>query len=430
MDKFTKKIAFIICCFLVSFSILFANGVLQEAQELYDSGNYQEALALVKPLLEENPELGQALILAGKIYFKMGYLEEAKEKVDKAIEVDRANEDYRDVRNEMASFGSLVNEASRLKKDGNYVEAKDKFAALLVENPNFAEGHFQYAQVLLQLNEAKTGAEELKKAIELRPEEEKYQQAYNHFVQKSLYDGNQFLKRRSYRRAQEQFEKALTLDPNQHLAHFFLARTYYAERNYAKALESANKCIELQDDYINAYIVKGNVLMRMNKMNESLATFKQVTEIEKENISAWDKIGYINYMTKNYEAAIPAYMEVIELKPDYDKPYENLGAIYSEQKDWDKAIEYLKKASELNPNDESTWYRLAVAYNAKGMAEKAKEAANKSLAKKPGYAPSLIELGSAERRLGNKDAARNAFRMAANDPKWKKLAEFELESVK
>lgn len=431
MNNLTKSIAYgFICCFLVSFSVLFANGVMQDAQAKYDAGQYQEALDLIKPLVEENPELAQARILAGKIYFKLGYLTEAKDNVDKAINIDKANQEYRDVRNEMASFGSLFTEASRLKKDGKTAEAKEKFAALLKQNENFAEGHFQYAQILLQLNEPAAGGKALKKAIELRPDEEKYSKAYNHFVQKSLYDGNQFLKRRNYRRAQEEFEKALTLDPSQHLAHFFLSRTFYAEKNYQSALESANKCIELKSDYDKAYIVKGNVQMKMNKMDDALVTFNDLLKIDKKSTSAWDKIGYINYVTKKYDAAIPAYNEVIKLKPEYGKPYENLGVIYSDKKDWDKAIENLKKATELNAKDETTLYRLAAAYNAKGMAPEAKEAANKSLGVKSGYAPSLIELGNAERRLGNKDAARNAYRMAAKDPKWKKLAEFEMESVK
>jgi len=72
---------------------------------------------------------------------------------------------------------------------------------------------------------------------------------------------------------------------------------------------------------------------------------------------------------------------------------------------------------------------LAAAYNATEQADKAKVAANKALQLKPSWAAALFELGIAERRLGDNEAARNAFRMAAKDPKWKKSAEFELKSV-
>ena len=431
MNIFSKNIAFkIISIFLVSFSILLANGVLQDVQSKYDAGHYQEALDIIKQYVEDNPDMPQALALSGKVYFKLGYIKEAKTNIEKAINLDKSNQEYRTARNDLATFGSSVTEAIRAKKDGKYTEAKTKFIELLKQNENFAEGHFTLSQIFMQLNEAELAGKSLKKAIELRPAEEKYSKTYTQFVQKSLYDGNEHMKRRNYRRAQEQFNQALILDPSQYLAHFFLARTFYAEKNYPKALEAVNKCLEIKDDYIKAYVVKGNIFMKMNKMNEALATFDAVTKIDKKSVSAWDKIGFINYRTKKYTAAIPAYNEVIKLKPNYDKPYENLGVIYSEQKKWDLAIINLKKATELNQKNKKayiTWNRLAIAYNAQG---KAKVAANKCLAKKSNYAPAYFELGSAERRLGNKDAARNAFRMAAKDPKWKKSAEFELQSVK
>ncbi|MBN2279964.1 MAG: tetratricopeptide repeat protein [Candidatus Marinimicrobia bacterium] len=409
-------------------SIVFANGVLQDVQTKMDEGNYQAALDLIKPYVEENPELPQALILAGKIYYQLGYINEAKDLVDKAINLDRANQEYRDFRNEMASFVTQVTEASRSKNDGKYTEAKDKFAELLKLNPNFAEGYFMYAQVLFQLDDAKNGSIALKKAMELRPEEEKYNQAYAMYGQKFLADGNALLERRDYLRATKKFQQALILDPGQYLAYYLLARAYSEEKNYEDALLALDKCISIKDDYIKAYVVKGNIFIKTNKLNDAIATFTKITEIDRGYYAAWDKIGYINYTKKDYDAAIPAYNQAIKLDPEKSKPYENLGVIYSEKKDWDNAITNLKKASELNTKEETIWYRLAAAYNAKGDAQNAKDAADKALTVKPNWAAAQYELGIAERRLGNLDQAKNAFRMAAKDPKWKKAAEFELNS--
>ena len=429
MNEHAKNAVKILCCFLVCFSLLSA-AEIEDAQAKFDAGQYQEALDIMKPYIELNVNDTRGLILAGRVYFKLGYMNEAKVNIDKAIELDKANKEYREIRNEMASFVSLTTEAKRLKNDGKYGEAKDKYAELLKLNENFADGFFQYGQVLLQLNEAAAGAKALKRSIELRPEETKYSEAYNYFVSKSLSDGNDFLKRRNYDKAQAEFNNVLILDDTQHLAHFFMSRTYYAQRNYDAALNSVNNCLKIKSDYINGIIMKGNILMKTNKLDDALAAYKSILEYDKKSASAWGKIGFINYRRKAYDDAIPAYNEVIKLKPKSAKPFETLGVIYSEKKEWDAAIENLVKATELNSKNATSWYRLAAAYNAKDMAQKAKDAANSSLIKKPKYAPALIELGAAERRLGNKDAARNAFRMAAKDPKWKKLAEFELETVK
>jgi len=411
-------------------STIFANGVLQEVQTKMDEGDYKSAMELIKPYIEDNPELPQAQFVAGKIFYQLGYINEAKVAVDKSINLDRANQEYRDFRNEMASFATQYTEASRAQKDGKYSEAKDKYAELLEINGNFAQGYFNYAQVLFQLDDAKLGSDALKKAMELRPEDENYVKAYSMYGQKFLVDGNSLLQRRDYTRATAKFKQALILDPQDYKAYFLMARAYQSEKNYPAALEAIDNCLSIQDDYIRAYVVKGSVYIRMNKMNDAIAAFTKITELDRKYYSAWDKIGYINYRIKEYDAAIPAYNEAIKIDPSKSNPYENLGVIFSEKQDWDNAIQNLTKASELNTKESTVWYRLASAYNAKGEAQNAKVAANEALKNKPNWAAPLYELGIAERRLGNNDAAKNAFRMAAKDPKWKKSAEFELNSIK
>ncbi len=412
------------------FSVAFANGVIQDVQAHYDAGEYKQALELITPFVEENPDLPQALILAGKVNFKMGNLNKGIELVDKAIKIDRNNQQYREVRNQMSSFTTKVTEAVRARKNGKRMEAAKQFSEILEENPNYAEGHFLYARTLLELDQAEKGAKALKNAIELRPDVKKYQQFYDYAVKKNLNDGNQLLQRRDYARAQQKFEQALILDPQQYLAQYLLARSYFAQRNYPKALAAVEDCINIKDDYIKAYVVKGNTYVKMNQLDKALETFNKITSIDKNYYPAWNKIGFINYRRQNYEAAIPAYEKVTELNPEYQKAYENLGVIYSENKNWENAIKNLKKAGELKPTDETVWYRLSSAYNAIGEAAKAKKAAQKALNIKSMWAAPLFELGVAERRLGNMEESKTAFRMAAKDSKWKKAAEHELKAFK
>ena len=146
-------------------------------------------------------------------------------------------------------------------------------------------------------------------------------------------------------------------------------------------------------------------------------------------MDAWKNIGYVYYKTKQYENAIPAYKEVIKLDPSYASAYANMGAIYIAQEKYNEAVNSLSKAVELNPRDVNSQYRLSQAYNNTGKCDKAKATAQKALTIKPNWAPVLIELGVAERCLGNRTAAKQAFQIAARDPKWKAVAEYELKTV-
>ena len=55
--------------------------------------------------------------------------------------------------------------------------------------------------------------------------------------------------------------------------------------------------------------------------------------------------------------------------------------------------------------------------------------AKKSLEIKRNYAPAYFELGIAEKSLGNKIAAKDAFEKAKKDRNWRKSAQFELDML-
>ncbi len=403
---------------------------LAEANKLFESGNYSESLELVQSVIESSPGNANALFLMGKIYFKTGDLEKARENIDNAIKLDRSNNEYREVRNNMSTFVSKLTEASRLFKNGAYEEAKNKYEEIIGENANFVDAYFHLGRTQMALGEVAAAAINLKKAIEMKPDDEKYSKQYNGFVQKSLHDGNELLKRKNYKQAIVKFNQAISLDPTQYFAYYFKSQIFLAERKYSEAMDNITKTIEIKPDYIKAYLVKGNIYIKMNELDNALDTYAKALKINPDYLNAWDKIGFLNYKMKKYEEAIPAYNKVIKLKPGYSKPYANLGAIYIEQKNYDLAVKNLKKASEINKKDYTSCYRLAQAYNEIDNAAEARNAAKSALQIKPNWAPVLFELGVAERRLGNKSAARQAFMQAAKDSKWKKAAEYELESVK
>ena len=93
----------------------------------------------------------------------------------------------------------------------------------------------------------------------------------------------------------------------------------------------------------------------------------------------------------------------------------------------DKAIQNYSKAVEYDIKAYDIHYRLSGAYNIKEQYEKAKNAAKKSITIKQNYAPAYFELGIAEKLLGNKIAAQNAFEKAKKDRNWRKSAQFQLD---
>ncbi|MCG2715904.1 MAG: tetratricopeptide repeat protein [Candidatus Marinimicrobia bacterium] len=426
-----RNILKITVAFLLLSTLLWAqaSSSLIDANELFLAGKYSEAKTIVEPIVENDPEYAGAVFLLGRVYYKLGNLDKAKELIDKAIELDLSNPDYREVRNAMAAFASKLTEASRLSTNAEYENAKKVYLEVINENPNFVDAYVNLGRVLVRLNDLEQAAVNFRKAIGKDPENESYKKEFEGITRRYIHEGTQLMQRKSYGAALEKFRQAISLNPNDPLAYYYSAVVYLEDKKSQDALDAINKSIQLDPEYPKAYLVKGKVFSGMNNVNGAVEAFKKAIELDAEYVDAWKNIGLINYKTKKYDDAIPAYKEVIKLKPDDAFAHANMGAIYIHQEKFSTAIPSLIKAAELNPRDSNSLYRLSQAYNKTGKCDKAKETAQKALKLKPNWAPVLIELGTAERCMGNRAAARQAFQMAARDPKWKAVAEYELKTV-
>jgi len=426
-----KKIVMItvICLLFSTFVFGQASNGLIEANDLYLAGKYHEAKAILEPIVEADQEYTAAIFLLGKIYFKLGDLSKARELVDKAIEKDLGNQEYRDARNEMATFASKLTEGSRLYNNADYEGAKKVYQEIIKENPNFINAYIDLGRVCVRLNDLEGAAENFRKAIELDPENESYKKEFEALTRRYIQEGTQLMQRKSYAAALEKYKQAVSLNPEDPLAYYFMAVVYLEEKNAAEALVAVNKSIELDPKYQKAYLVKGKIYTTMNDVAGAVNAFKKAIDLDPKYVDAWKNIGYVYYKTKQYENAIPAYKEVIKLDPKYSSAYANMGAIYIEQKKFNEAVSSLSKAVELRPRDVNSQYRLSHAYNNIGKCDKARETAQTALRIKANWAPVLIELGIAERCMGNRTAAKQAFQIAARDPKWKAVAEYELKTV-
>jgi len=402
---------------------------LINAYDLFQKGEYKAAFDVCKPIVDANPDYAGAVFLLGRIFYEMGDLDNAKVYVDKSIELDRANTEYREVRNTMAAFISKLSDASRLVSSADYEGAKKLYLEIINENKNFAEAYFSLGVVFVRLQNYSKAAEYMNKAIQMMPSEERYQRQFQSLVSQVLAEGTQLMQRKNYPGALEKFQQSASLDSNDYRSYYFTAVINLDEKNYVKAFEFSNRCIEKNPNYTKAFLVMGKAQLKLNNVPEALKAFENATMIDPQYLDGWINIGQIYYLSKDFANAIPALNKVIEINANYETAYEMLGAIYIEMNNYKDAVIVLSKAAQLDPKSTTSWLRLATAQNKLGQCEDAKVSASNALKLKINWAPALIELGIAERCIGNKSAAKQAFQLAGKDLKWKKVAEFELKTV-
>lgn len=201
------------------------------------------------------------------------------------------------------------------------------------------------------------------------------------------------------RKAHEDFQQAVILDPTNGDAHFMLGLTAYFLGEYElsvnanskalsfgnsygsqallnraqtyirlgknkKAFEDFASIIELEDANLkNAHFERAQFYMRINDKRSALADYKKVVELNPKNTQlTWD-IGRVSYEIEKYADALTYYSRAMD---QIEKPEAQLylirGEVFEKLTHYEAAIEDYTRVIEMNPN----W---AQAHYARGQAK-------------------------------------------------------------
>ncbi|MDD4759375.1 MAG: tetratricopeptide repeat protein [Bacteroidaceae bacterium] len=170
-----------------------SNGFFNKALALFGLKNYIQSIVLLTQILTDKPDATQARMLRAKVLFEMQQYSEAEKDIDLIINEKQANEDVFALKgdicralghieaailnyNEMKEMNPF-NQEFVLKVGKIYVENHqlDKALSLYDEaielQPNFAQAYKERGGVRFQLHDELGATDDLKKALELAPEE-------------------------------------------------------------------------------------------------------------------------------------------------------------------------------------------------------------------------------------------------------------------
>jgi len=208
-----------------------------EAYELYLKGRFylnrrtyaeiDKSTEYFQRAVEKDPgfALGYAGLadsyLANAIRSPQDFEPKAKTAASRALELDD------DVAEAHAALG-----AEKADFEYDWRGAEQEFKRAIELNPNYAEAHFRYAWTYLTpLGKSEQAIAEMKRALELDP----FSPIYN-----TVFGLTYFYARR-YDQAQEQFQKAIELNPDFFVTHYHLAWLYSQIGQYEKAIGELTK---------------------------------------------------------------------------------------------------------------------------------------------------------------------------------------------
>ncbi|WP_406869558.1 tetratricopeptide repeat protein [Paraburkholderia fungorum] len=374
----------------------------QQAASLCSAGQFAEALALVKPLLDPHAAVPEdaradALNIAGACAYGTGNLPDAENHWRQCL---RARPDYAEV------YGSL---GMVLKSLGRLSAAKAVYRQLVALRPGQADAHNNLGTVLYGLGYKDEAEAAYRQAVTLHPG---YAQAhYNHAIvlhelhrlheaeaayrhaliglpaHAEAYNnlGNVLMGLGRVDDADTAYRQALTLKPQYPEALNNLGGALKAALRLPEAELACRLALAIRPDYPEAHLNLGAVLADLKRLPEAEAAYRQAIAHRPDYAEAHYNLGLALSNLERLAEAETAYREAIRCGPEIVQAYNNLGCVLRLLDRLPEAIEAFSQALALRPDLAEAHYNVGTALAQLRQLPEAEAAYLRALALRPDY---------------------------------------------
>jgi tetratricopeptide (TPR) repeat protein len=403
---------------------------LTKAREEISAKNYGSAKQNLQTILQQNNTYAPAYFELYKIALIQDDLKGAQDNIKAAIENDPRNEEYRAEAEKVAQISSIMSDARRSYDERDYMGAVARYEKVLEDHPTFASAYYGMGMAFTREGNLRQAAEAFRKAQANNPDDARYTTALRNIVADKFDKANRLFRGRDWESALEIYKEVVELDPTFEKTYYWMARSYRMLGDNEAALKTLDRAIEIKPDYTAAYVEKGNILQREGLSEEAEAVYRKALSLDPKSDKAWVGLGAILRSEKPAEA-VEAFKSALSVNPENGDAAEYLGEIYSDQEKWAEAGKYLEQAVNLKTKDHVVAWRLALVYNALEEYEKARQMGKRSTSLRKTFEYGWYELGLAEKALGNRVAAIEAFKNALKGPdaSIRKSSQYELKQL-
>jgi len=137
-----------------------------------------------------------------------------------------------------------------------------------------------------------------------------------------------------YEKALNLYSYALTLpanispksSPQQLYAriHNNIGNIYFKTKNYRKAIEEYNTAIKMDPKYPQAYFNLGLLYKTINDLDKAVYYYQKAIELAPETAEYYNNLGIVYMLKDEYDEAIKMYNKALEINPNFTQVYSNL----------------------------------------------------------------------------------------------------------
>jgi tetratricopeptide (TPR) repeat protein len=304
-----------------------------------NQGQKEYSLSLLKIACKSKDCSGQALYYLGSALLNAGYPEEASQNFRKSIlkigdfyealyqlgtsyaHLDNKHEALswylKAIRLKSSSYEPFFNIAKIYCELSKYNESLSYFDKVLLLNPKLPEAWFHKGHALNHLGHLSEALAHYQHAIQLKP---------NYFEAWS--DKATTLKKlQRYEEALKHYDQAIELSPEHAETWFNKALTLKELNLLEMSLEFYDEAIRLRPTYAEAWANKGNALNKLGNPKEAINHYDKAILLNPKFVEAWSNKGVALKDLKRFEEALTHFDQAIKLDPNYAEAKKNKGLL-------------------------------------------------------------------------------------------------------
>lgn len=167
--------------------------------------------------------------------------------------------------------------------------------------------------------------------------------------------------------AQEEYHKALALDPASVVLHLRLATLYHTRGEHGKAQAHAEEVLSRDAASLPALNILAAVAVVTGRAERAIGYYERIVAIRPSEAQAYYSMGMLLAGQKRYEEAERILRQGIALSPtSAPTGYLYLGHVLVEQKAWDRAVQAYRDALAVNAGFDPAYLGLAATFEARG----------------------------------------------------------------
>jgi serine/threonine-protein kinase len=164
-------------------------------------------------------------------------------------------------------------------------------------------------------------------------------------------------------RAKAAAAKALELDPGLAEPHATLGviKVLY-ERDWAAAEQEFRRAIELNPNYATAHSFYASYLRSRGRHAEAAVEIRKAQEADPLSLFTQTNAGWVSFCARQYDQAVEQFLKALDLDPNFANAHEGLGKIHVQNGRFQAAIEEFQRALALSGNAPGYLSDLGYAY--------------------------------------------------------------------